>query len=310
MKKGAIIGGFAGLVVLGAIIGSCGGDEPSNTNSNASKGTEKTSQVINENTVNDSEDVVSKDGRQEGKYYAGDVIEFTNGALITINDTGIAENLTSMSENFVYLYVDVTVENVGTEDITISPGEMTFYQDNEIINQEYTWTNFSDAIQQATISPGRKTSGKFYIECYNYGTSNQIEAELGDAVIVIRDVENDANAVRELIYGTFHLRNGNDEGGWCDAEVDCSSEGRTYLTITMYEDGANVTGTFVGKLVKKPDGTYYAMEEGVTFPKDVTVSFSEYGMEITPSSNTMEEGLECLYGFYDIVEAYDYSHAS
>lgn len=177
------------------------------------------------------------DDRIEDAYYIGDTVSMSQTDSsgikgyynITMTDWGTYKPQYS---NDVYVYAEFEVENTGNEEISISQYSFSAYVNNYKV--DIGWVAEGDGLS-ATLSPGRQTNGKVYIQM-DPEDVYQLELELGDIIFRFQD-----NRFTEEIpfgyegeeYYTDYMEWGGDyDGGWMD----------TTLTLSLYSDGAQDPG--------------------------------------------------------------------
>lgn len=173
------------------------------------------------------------DGHIEDAYYIGDTVSMsqtdpsgTKGYYnITMTDWGTYK---SEYSNDVYVYAVFEVENTGNEEISISQYSFSAYVNNYKVDVGLV-TGDDDLV--ATLSSGRRTNGKVYIQM-DPGDVNQLELELGDIIFRIQDNsftdETPFGYEGEENYTDYMEWSGDYDGGWMD----------TTLTLSLYSDGS------------------------------------------------------------------------
>lgn len=169
----------------------------------------------------------------EDAYYIGDTVSMSQTDSsgikgyynITMTDWGTHK---SEYSNDVYVYAVFEVENTGNEEISIAQYSFSAYVNNYKVDVGQV---AEDDGLSATLSPGRRTNGKVYIQM-DPGDVNQLELELGNIIFRIQD----SMFPEEIPFGyegeenyTDYMEWGGDyDGGWMD----------TALTFSLYSDGS------------------------------------------------------------------------
>ena len=129
------------------------------------------------------EEKEEKEVVNDGRYHVGDTITYTNGLKVTILDAGIYEDAWDK-----FVYVEVEVENAGKEVMEFGNPSVDFYGDDFKINEGNSVPlPYDDFGYGEEIAPGRKASGRCYELCNNYDNYSVVEAQIGDAIIVVKD---------------------------------------------------------------------------------------------------------------------------
>lgn len=153
---------------------------------NSQKGGEEGNETPEPPLQNEKEFVPTASERLEGVYYIGDTVSmsksysFSEGYYdITMTDWGTYVN--SALEN-TGVYVTFEVTNTGDIDISINSSDFEAYVNNYSVELDWLMENMLDA----TLSPGRQTSGNVYI-IMNPNDINSLELELGDAIFRMQE---------------------------------------------------------------------------------------------------------------------------
>ncbi len=176
-------------------------------------------------------------GHIEDAYYIGDTVSMSQTDSsgikgyynITMTDWGTYKPEYS---NDVYVYAVFEVENTGNEEISIAQYSFSAYVNNYKVDVGQV---AGDDGLSATLSSGRRTNGKVYIQM-DPGDISQLELELGDIIFRIQD----NRFTEEIPFGyegeenyTDYMEWGGDyDGGWMD----------TTLTFSLYSDGSQDPG--------------------------------------------------------------------
>lgn len=116
-------------------------------------------------------------------FYVGDTIQFKNGVSYTILGAGKYED--DLGE--IYAYLEVDILNQSGEVFHVSSLDFSFYGDDYALSKGYPYGKDTDDLSSCSISNGRKQRGRVYADCPNYNNLTRIEAELGEALIVIKN---------------------------------------------------------------------------------------------------------------------------
>ena len=120
---------------------------------------------------------------KDKRYKVGDTIEFTSGLTVYINDVGLFND-----DMYDFVYVDVEITNVGNEELVFGNSSVSFYGDGYNIRADSTYSPISlKEMNNVVIAPGRKAAGICCTMCDNYDSYSIVEAQIGDAVILIKD---------------------------------------------------------------------------------------------------------------------------
>lgn len=147
-------------------------------------------------------------------YVNGDSVELVSGLKVTIIDSGVYSKANDFDNTVVdqYAFLEVDIENTGSEDIAITGSIFEFYADGYALKNVYLYED-EELPLACDLSPGRKVKGRIYAEGPEISSAGQIEAELGEAIIRVykegdygvdsRDAE-DGDLVLEDCLGTIY----------------------------------------------------------------------------------------------------------
>ena len=130
---------------------------------------------------------------EEDTYHIGDTINFTSGLKLTLIDSGIYTESSLFGDGIdTYAFLEIDMENMGDEEISITGGNFLFYADGYALENVYLYKD-EELPLVSTLSPGRKVKGRVYATGENIDSAESIEVELGDAVIRVYEYENVAD---------------------------------------------------------------------------------------------------------------------
>lgn len=130
---------------------------------------------------------------EEDTYHIGDTINFTSGLKLTLIDSGIYTESSLFGDGIdTYAFLEIDMENMGDEEISITGGNFLFYADGYALENVYLYKD-EELPLVSTLSPGRKVKGRVYATGENIDSAEIIEVELGDAVIRVYEYENVAD---------------------------------------------------------------------------------------------------------------------
>ena len=147
-------------------------------------------QKTNDSDLSNLQENISIDtnvDEKENFYGIGDTINFSSGANLTILDVGTYTESFSDAMGFIYVYVEVDIENTSNEELTTSASDVAFYADDYRLETGFP-SAVTDNITSVTISPGRKARGRYYAEISDYDNVTSVEAEFGNAIVVVKDI--------------------------------------------------------------------------------------------------------------------------
>lgn len=318
MKKRFLAFLVSAICLVGGM-GGCG--SPTESALKSSQGEE------NENSeVFDSD--LGTDAVVDSRYHVGDTIQFTSGLNLTITGTGTHSEPYSDNYGFTYVYVEVEFENTSNESIHINPYQMSFYADNIAIENGFPSAPNTDSLSDTDLSAGRKAVGRIYAECFSYDTVSVIEAEFGDAVIVVKDEgtngspkssaisdnqgaskdnsETTTEGIKEPTYGKYVKNLDNEFGGWVEIEVGyASGEGEPYINVSAYENGNHETAYLTCYLNNYVEGGYVQLDE--ISSTEVKVSIVSENAIMIDVINATQEEYKCMQGMYILEEQLDLS---
>ena len=162
------------LVTMGiGLLGGCS-DSTDTSMESVSDKEESVSQVDAEPMKENNKSVEEKN-----YFYIGDTIEFSNDVSFKLIEAGRATD-----DIDTYVYLEVEIDNESGENYQVSLSDIAFYADDYTL--ETVYTGDEDIVDKVTGS-GRKAKGYFYAKCPDYDTATDIQAELGNAIIIIKD---------------------------------------------------------------------------------------------------------------------------
>ncbi len=116
--------------------------------------------------------------------YVGDSVQFQSGLKYTIIDTGFYTD--SYGDNYAYVEIDIT--NLGEDTASVAFTDLKFYGDGYAMMVGSPIGQTSEILKLNTqLSSGKSVRGRCFAECENPNAYTVIEAELGDATIVVKD---------------------------------------------------------------------------------------------------------------------------
>lgn len=164
-----------------------------------------------------------------GNYrHIGDKVALNNGVTYTVTDGGLYTENAGTESARPYVYVEVDIDNQSGEDIFVDVSDAIFYADDYVLDTGFPSAQDANNIINMTISDKRRGRGRFYAECFNYNDASRIEVEIGNTIIIIKDIREDISDSSEIQnnrnllsnsinYGTYSYDNGVD--AVCNAEV-------------------------------------------------------------------------------------------
>lgn len=125
------------------------------------------------------------DNTADEKHYfsLGDTIEFANDVSFKLVSAGKGADSVD-----TYVYLEVEIDNKSGEEYQASLSDIIFYGDDYALETVYTG---DEDIVDKTVGSGRKATGYFYAKCPNFDTTTDIQAELGNATIIIKDANSE-----------------------------------------------------------------------------------------------------------------------
>lgn len=280
------------VLFLIAIFG--GGDDADDVSSNGSvvEETEPAETEVVEDTedelaASDTEEATGYSGSSESgsEYYIGDTTRFSldNGGMIDVTIDGISCNTSVLDQP--YVRVDYTVENVGTELVTVGESMFTLYADDTYVESTYI-TGDGDVHYGETLSTGRKLTGSCHF-LVDYDAVNRIELEVfNDAIYVLKEAG--VSAVSNSGSGEYTL-------------LDPPPEDMTYMSDTdLYLEIKYFDGWADGSLNTENGVAYVTISESSGHEETYVMYFSDDG-EIYLADDASESPMFYLV-FYAIGE--------
>lgn len=222
--------------------------------------------------------------QKEGYYYLGDTINFTNGLNIIVSDASVYTE----GED-IYVYIDLQVENKGKEDCVFSYTQVAFYGDDYLLEQGFPIFDNAESLSIANISSGRKYSGRVYALCPNLESLSKIEVEIGDAVVLLMDV----NATESKF-----ICNDNDIKR--SVTITESENGTMYISMSAYDIDNELQASFEGLLLTTLDGNYYVAQKDFLDESVVFKVVFEDTMKVTVEV-TDDKKMYLLQGAYKLL---------
>lgn len=165
----------ASVSVLGGCGGSTDGSAPNVPAESSVSENEEESVSQTEAAPADAENGSTD---EKNYFHIGDTIEFANDVSFTLVQAGKSSDGID-----TYVYLEVEIDNESGEEYQVSLSDITFYGDDYAL--ETVYTGDEDIVDKVTGN-GRKAKGYFYAKCPNYDYTTDIQAELGDAIIIIK----------------------------------------------------------------------------------------------------------------------------
>lgn len=185
---------FIYIFILTGILTSCGGADKEQTikDEGIVQESEETAEEEKPERDKTGSDKDSSNSSEHKEYQVGDVIFYTSGLNVTIIDSGLYSKANDFDDTVVdhYAFLEVDIENNGSEDIAITGSIFEFYADGYALKNVYLYED-GELPLACDLSPGRKVKGRVYATGENINTSKHIEAELGDTVIRIYENSDD-----------------------------------------------------------------------------------------------------------------------
>lgn len=167
-------------------------EEPDTNWSSSMEDPDTEDSVISEESFPEGEKM-TLNSSEEDTYHIGDTINFTSGLKLTLIDSGIYTESSLFGDGIdTYAFLEIDMENMGDEEISITGGNFLFYADGYALENVYLYKD-EELPLVSTLSPGRKVKGRVYATGENIDSAEIIEVELGDAVIRVYEYENVAD---------------------------------------------------------------------------------------------------------------------
>ena len=122
-------------------------------------------------------------------FSVGETISFDGGIEITVQAVGRYND---------YVYVELEIQNDSAAPFMIGEAMPLFFGNDYPLNNSSGAIEFGDGsvsglpdefVITQTVTVGRKAKGRFYAYCDNYSSLSNIEAEISNAVITIKDAD-------------------------------------------------------------------------------------------------------------------------
>lgn len=289
-----------GIIILS--LSACGKDDQTE---NSTVETEATVKL--ETDMESESPTEEKSSEQESfletykRFMVGDTIQFENGLEVYILDVGIYNE--TFSGNGVYVYVDLELKNNGKEAMDFSDSFVEFYGDNYKIRGDISPVTANDKLGNVSINVGRQARGRCYVQCNDYDNYSVIEAQISDAIIVMKDDTIYANPSDETlpvedsksIYGIYSVDNG--VNAVLSGEVGVYTDGTgDYIRLEALSYGDRYIAQFNGILTQVDENTYQSKDDN--FGTVITVVFDGSGMQVNVEEVPAEDFYE-LNGYYE-----------
>ncbi len=254
--------------------------------------------------VSAEEQAINAAEENHDKYVIGDTISYTNGLQITVNDAGYSNG---------YVYLDLALENVGQEQLYFSSLDVTFYSDDYALDKMGAPdASTQDFLGAVTLDSGRKATGKVFAKCPNYNEAQEVEAQIGDTIIAIKNtaiedsknkekVGNITTAETTLVAGTYSL---SDEITFDLSPTTGSSDSWNINFATNYDGEYNAI--FGGVLNINNDGSFSLEPTYGPFNVKATLVFHETSVDVEVNSDDSPMN-EAFSGTYKLTEELDMS---
>ena len=165
-----------------SVLGGCGGSTDGNAPNEPAESSvsENEEESVSQTEAKPTE--AENSSKKEKNYFnIGDTIEFANDVSFSLVEAGRAKN-----GNDTYVYLEVEIDNKSDSEYQASLSDITFYGDDYALETVYTG---NEDIVDKVIGSGRKAKGYFYAKCPDFDSTTDIQAELGDAVIIIKNAD-------------------------------------------------------------------------------------------------------------------------
>lgn len=260
MKKRIIISCLIFIMGIVTACGSADGDQVEQTSETNETSEELKSSVEELENIEESKrnlEELEEYLADQKMYGIGDSVEFVSGLKVTIIDSGLYSKANDFDNTVVdhYAFLEVDIENTGSEDIAITGSIFEFYVDGYALKNVYLYED-EELPLACDISPGRKVKGRIYAEGPEISSARQIEAELGEAIIRVYEegdygidskTAEDKNLVLEDCLGTMYSIYDADETIELyidDAGNLCVWNGKENMEESYYEQ------TYVGYMIE------------------------------------------------------------
>lgn len=177
MKYIKCISGLLIAVMSIGLLGGCGSYTDATESSSKEESVSQAESASQAKTASKGEK--NKSAKEKKYFYIGDTIEFSNSVSFKLLEAGRATD-----DINTYVYLEVEIDNESGENYQVSLSDIAFYADDYTL--ETVYTGDEDIVDKVTGS-GRKAKGYFYAKCPDYDTATDIQAELGNAIIIIKD---------------------------------------------------------------------------------------------------------------------------
>lgn len=300
------------VIIVMAAFSTCGTSSDTESNTDKTQDTESNTDKIQETERNVSVASLENSTEETGitqetfeesdeRFVAGDTIKFKSGLEVYIADVGTYEDRYSAGGGF-YVYVELEVTNNGDEVMDFGAPSVKFYADDYALDDVGTLSGIDDFFGYTTIYTGRKARGRCYQLCNDYNSYSVIEAQIGDAVIVVKDdtlftnPNNETLPVQDSksIYGIYSVDNGVD--AVLSGEVGVyTDDGSDYIRLEALSYGNRYIAEFNGILTQVDENTYQSKDD---FGTVITVVFDGFGMQVNVEEVPAGDFYE-LNGYYE-----------
>lgn len=222
---------------------------------------------------------------RSGYFVAGNTITFKSGMSVHIIDVGYSTYL--VDSNCVYIEVEIT--NTGEEDISLP--DLDFYGDDYVLDRAYLGED--DIVRGASLSPGRKVHG-YYAAVASKGSYSLIEAEIGNAIILVDYSEGASSTVEK--YGLYTYDNGVDAVIEGDVGIYTDTEENYIYLAALYYGSNHYSAEIQGTLQQISENTFSVKDE-ITGTVELEVTFVDGGMDVKVTATESDE-YKVLEGHY------------
>ena len=224
---------------------------------------------------------------RSGYFVAGNTITFKSGMSVHIINVGYSTYL--VDSNCVYIEVEIT--NTGEEDVSLP--DLDFYGDDYVLDRAYLGED--DIARGSSLSPGRKVHG-YYAAVASKGSYSLIEAEMGNAIILV-DYSEEASSTVEK-YGLYTYDNGVDAVVEGDVGIYTDTEEDYIYLAALYYGSNHYSAEIQGTLQQISENTFSVKDE-ITRTVELEVTFVDDGMDVKVTATESDE-YKVLEGHYDM----------
>lgn len=231
---------------------------------------------------------------RSGYFVTGNTITFQSGMAVYIVDAGYSPYLGDLE----YVYIEVEITNNGEE--VVSLPYLEFYGDDYALDRVLFGED--DIVGGESLSPGRKVHGH-YAAAVNKGSCSVIEAEMGDAIILV-DYSEEGSSTAEK-YGAYTYDNGVDAVVSGDVGFYTDSEDDYIYLAALYYDSNHYTAEVQGILEPVSNNTFHVKDE-ISGTVELEVIFVDGGMDVKVTATESDE-YKVLEGHYDMTSQLDFN---